>query len=176
MRFFLLATPLLLLAACAVQAPVTTSQAPESVAQSLSLRLADHPGAAEGIVAPPRSAEEDFIAAVDPASNVFFRFGDCEIDRAGSELLRSHAERLKADEKLQVTLVGHTDDLGSRAYNIAIADRRLKAVYRLLRKHGVAQSQIRLYSAGVEKDTLSCHSEACHRLMRRVELIYAGNS
>jgi outer membrane protein OmpA-like peptidoglycan-associated protein len=112
------------------------------------------------------------IAAVDDENSLFFPRGMAEIDLAGRQKLRLHAERLKSNSKLRVTLIGSTDEQGSRSFNLAIAENRVNAVYQQLRDFGVAKGQLRRSSVGGEMNSKSCRSEACRKLMRRVELHY----
>ena len=120
-----------------------------------------------------RPDEAQIIAAVDAKENLFFVQGSAELDAAANQALAQHALRLKANPRQVVTLVGHADDLGSPAYDLAIAERRVQAVYKALRGLGVGATQLRSYSVGSEKLSLACRSEACRRRMRRVELVYS---
>lgn len=122
---------------------------------------------------PERPDEAQIIAAVDAKENLFFVQGSAELDAAANQALAQHALRLKANPRQVVTLVGHADDLGSPAYDLAIAERRVQAVYKALRGLGVGATQLRSYSLGSEKLSLACRSEACRRRMRRVELVYS---
>ncbi|HPT50444.1 MAG TPA: OmpA family protein [Accumulibacter sp.] len=104
---------------------------------------------------------------------VYFEPGGTSVDYAAIEVLRENAQKLKEDPQLVVTLVGHTDNLGSAAYNLAVADRRIEAVSDRLRSLGVARNQIRRLPLGSEDSSkLKCESDACRRLMRKVELVY----
>lgn len=122
---------------------------------------------------PERPDEAQIIAAVDAKENLFFVQGSAELDAAANQALAQHALRLKANPRQVVTLVGHADDLGSPAYDLAIAERRVQAVYKALRGLGVGATQLRSYSVGSEKLSLACRSETCRRRMRRVELVYS---
>lgn len=122
-----------------------------------------------------RESESRFMATVDLDNSVFFGLGQSEISAQGLALLRQHAQHLRANDKLALTIIGHTDHLGSPAYNIAIADRRVDAVYRYLVKQGVARQQLRRFGAGAEMNPAHCHSASCRRLLRRVELKYDEN-
>ena len=137
---------------------------------------ADAPAPAAEPAAPPVSpavvAEKQVIAAVDGENSIFFASAATDVDEAGEHKLRLHAARLKEDSKLRVRLVGYTDNQGSRSYNIALAERRVKAVYDLLRKFGVSSLQLRHTSVGGEMANKSCRSAECRNLMRRVELQY----
>lgn len=104
---------------------------------------------------------------------VYFSLAGVAIDSEGNERLRENALKLKEDPQLIVTLVGHTDNLGSAAYNLAVADRRIEAVSDRLRAMGVPRNQIRRLPLGSEESSkLKCDAEACRRLMRKVELVY----
>lgn len=156
---------LMALAGCATQKPASV---PQKTAQAAPPPPVAPPPASADL---PRT-EAQVIAAVDVPNSLFFARGSAEIDAVGKAALQAHAERLKDSPKLRVTLIGHTDDLGSRAYNIAIADRRVQAVYGELRRLGVQAMQMKRSSMGIEKLSKSCVSEDCRRLMRRVEIDY----
>jgi len=112
------------------------------------------------------------IAAVDNENSVFFASGVTTVDAQGEQILQRHAQRLKADPKLVVVLTGHTDDQGSRSYNLAIAEQRVNAVFQVLRRYGVPAIQLRRYGVGEEMASRSCSSAECRKSMRRVELVY----
>jgi outer membrane protein OmpA-like peptidoglycan-associated protein len=94
------------------------------------------------------------------------------VDQIGKEKLRQHAEYLKQDPKRTIVLSGHTDDLGSRSYNLIIAEERIAAVSKLLRAYGVPNRQIQRKSVRKDKSPASCISMDCRQKMRRVELLY----
>jgi len=118
-------------------------------------------------------SEAQVMAAVNAENNVFFGQGSSTVDAVGEQTLQRHAQRLKSDPKLVVTLTGYTDDQGSRSYNLAIAEQRVNAVYQLLRRAGVPATQMRRYGVGAEKVSQYCRSPECRQTMRRVELVYA---
>ena len=104
---------------------------------------------------------------------VYFGFGEARIGHEGVVVLSENALRLKNDSQLIVTLVGHTDNLGSAAYNLAVADKRIEAVNDKLRSLGVAKNQLRRLPLGSEQSNKeACDSEACRQAMRKVELVY----
>lgn len=121
---------------------------------------------------PTERSERQVVAAVDPENCVFFERGSASLDESGRALLRQHAERLKANSKQQVVLAGFSDNVGSRTFSIALADKRISTVQAQLRDYGVAPRQMRRAVAGVEQNSKACQSEECLRLMRRVEIRY----
>ena len=134
--------------------------------------VSSEPTSTQASAADEVKREGQAIAAVDLEKSVFFASGEAEVDAQGKAVLRQHADRLKANPKQRVLLVGYTDDRGSSAFNIAVADMRVNAVHKVLREYGVPQKQLRRYSAGGEKNSSACRSDECRRLMRRVELVY----
>jgi len=124
-------------------------------------------------VAEGASSEKDLIAAVDVENSVFFISSGTTVDAAGRQRLIEHAARLKENPELMVTLVGHTDNLGSSSYNLAIAEQRVNAVYAILRSQGVPLTQIHRYSIGSEQMGRGCKSAQCRKKMRRVQLLFS---
>jgi len=96
-----------------------------------------------------------------------------EITMDGQDLLVHHAGFLVANPTVHMTLEGHTDERGSREYNIALGDRRALSVQRVLELNGVAPEQMTVVSYGEEKPAAEGNSEAAWRLNRRVELLYS---
>lgn len=123
--------------------------------------------------APFTRTETLVIASVKPENNIFFEQGSSDINETGKATLRLHAERLKANRKTRVTLIGHAESFGSRAMSIAIAEKRVNVVYAQLRAYGVPSRQLLRANMGTEKNSKACQSQVCRSLMRRVELRYA---
>lgn len=124
--------------------------------------------------APPNQGTAS--AALEDEHSVYFATGATRVDPSGQHKLRLHAARLKENPAQVVTLAGHTDDLGSNSYNLAVAEQRIEAVAKLLRSYGVPKKQIhpvRSYVVGGGKSGPTCRTAACRQKMRRVELIYA---
>ena len=103
---------------------------------------------------------------------IYFEYDSAEITAVDQELLITHSGYLVANPDQRITLEGHTDERGSREYNIALGDRRALSVQRILELNGVAVDQITIVSYGEEKSAAEGHSDAAWRLNRRVELVY----
>ncbi len=186
-----------LLAACAAPAPSSRQQGPPQTDQvgaiEPSADSAKVSGATPADSAAPESArqmaprdlpgrsieperrQKPVAPRPDAADSVYFALGSVEIDDAGWAVVRRHAEKLKSNPRLRVTLFGHTDHLGSREYNVALGQKRVAAVEKALRASGVSGRQIRKNSYGYEKATPSpCSSDECRKHLRRVELRYVN--
>jgi hypothetical protein len=90
-----------MIAGCAVAPPAPAPVNPAVEERPLA-------AAAEPVHSP---SEVQVMAAVDNENNVFFVLGSSGINAVGRKKVQDHARRLKADPKLEVTLVGYTDDL-----------------------------------------------------------------
>jgi peptidoglycan-associated lipoprotein len=66
-------------------------------------------------------------------------------------------------------LEGHTDERGSREYNIALGERRAQAVRRALMLQGVADNQLVTVSYGEERPAVEGADESAYAKNRRVE-------
>lgn len=136
-------------------------------------------GAAEGAEASGAAGARDFEGdpLEDPASPlsqrlVYFEFDSSEIATPYVELLTAHGEYLAMHPEEQVTVEGHTDERGSREYNLALGERRAKAVEKVLLLNGAAGEQVSITSFGEEKPADPGHNEDAWGENRRAELVY----
>jgi peptidoglycan-associated lipoprotein len=103
---------------------------------------------------------------------VYFDFDSSEIKGAGTDIVAAHAKYLAAHTGTRVRLEGHTDERGSREYNIGLGERRAQAVRRALLLQGATDAQISTVSYGEERPAVSGHDEAAWAKNRRVEIVY----
>ncbi|MBS1680172.1 MAG: OmpA family protein [Bacteroidetes bacterium] len=76
---------------------------------------------------------------------------------------------LKKNPKWKVQLSGHTDDVGSDEYNLALSENRVKSVGDYLIKNGVSKERIHTQGFGKQKPIKTGNDEATRALNRRVE-------
>jgi len=103
---------------------------------------------------------------------VYFDFDSSEIKGAGTDVVAAHAKYLASHSGTRVRLEGHTDDRGSREYNIGLGERRAQAVRRALLLQGATDAQISTVSYGAERPAVTGHDEAAWAKNRRVEIVY----
>jgi len=103
---------------------------------------------------------------------VYFGFDQSDIDPEFNDLLAAHGEYLAGNAGAQVRLEGHTDERGSREYNIGLGERRAQAVRRVLLLQGAATEQLSTVSYGEERSAVVGGNEEAYSLNRRVELVY----
>ncbi len=103
---------------------------------------------------------------------IYFDYDSSEIRSEYLDVVAAHGEYLVANPSATVTVEGHTDERGSREYNIALGEYRANAVRRLLLAQGTHESQIITISFGEERPMDSGINEAAWSQNRRAELLY----
>jgi len=105
-------------------------------------------------------------------TRVYFEFDSASLTDEGRRIVEAHVAHLSANTRLMVTLEGHADERGTREYNLALGERRAKAVARMMRVLGVNSERLKVNSYGEEKPVDNGHDESAWRQNRRVEIIY----
>lgn len=103
---------------------------------------------------------------------IYFDFDNSEIKGEGTDIVAAHARYLASHANVHVRLEGHTDERGSREYNIGLGERRAQSVRRALLLQGAADAQITTVSYGAERPAAAGHDEAAWAKNRRVEIVY----
>ena len=162
-----------ILGACATPDATREPRGPLGGAVSPPLPATVAPPAPMGDADARVRPDEGPLPDLDRQDNIYFAQGSTSIDDAGRQTIRQHAEKLKGNRRLVITLIGHSTDLGSTEYKVALGQKRIDAVAEELRSAGAASAQIRKQSVPSGKSAADrCASEACHQLDRRVELRY----
>lgn len=103
---------------------------------------------------------------------IYFDFDKYELRPEYNEAIARHAVQLADSPGARVRLEGHTDNRGSREYNIGLGERRAQTVRRMLLIQGASTDQIDTVSFGEERPAALGESEEDHQLNRRVEIKY----
>ncbi|MDX1507829.1 MAG: peptidoglycan-associated lipoprotein Pal [Woeseiaceae bacterium] len=158
------------LAGCASQdIPDPDPQDSSTVGSSGSGGLSDEEyGAGPGGSALP---EEDYGSS-ELAMVIYFEFDSSEIQPQYVDAIQGHARKLSNDSLYEIRLEGHTDERGSREYNIGLGERRAQAVRRMLLLQGAGADQISTVSFGEERPAASGSNESAWAQNRRVEIVY----
>lgn len=106
------------------------------------------------------------------ASVIYFDFDRSDIRPEFAGVISAHAKHLAAFGAARVRLEGHTDERGSREYNIALGERRAQAVRRALLLQGGADGQLTTVSYGEERPAAEGSDEDAYAKNRRVEIVY----
>ena len=103
---------------------------------------------------------------------VYFDFDKSSINSEFSAILDAHAKFLSENSNISVLIEGHADERGTPEYNIALGERRAKAVVTYLENMGVLPSQLSVVSYGEEKPMVKDRTEAAFAKNRRAVLVY----
>lgn len=105
---------------------------------------------------------------------IYFDYDQAELRPEFLDIVAQHGRWLAQNPASRVRLEGHTDERGSREYNIALGERRAKSVSRMLQLQGVASAQLRTVSYGEELPVDEGHDPEAWSKNRRVNIIYEG--
>jgi peptidoglycan-associated lipoprotein len=123
-------------------------------------------GAGAATSAGPRpGSQEDLIANI--GDRVFFDFDSSAITADARPILQRQAGWLQQYPQNQVTVEGHTDERGTREYNLALGQRRANAARDVLVANGVAGARIQTISYGKERPAALGSDEAAWAQNRR---------
>lgn len=103
---------------------------------------------------------------------VYFAYDSNELTPNDIRVLMVHAKYLLDHPKLKLRIAGHTDERGSREYNIALGERRAKAVARYMETKGVPASSLVTVSYGKEQPVDTGSTEQAWAQNRRATLEY----
>jgi len=103
---------------------------------------------------------------------IYFDYDSYSVKPEFQAVIEAHAQYLKANQRSKVSLEGHTDERGSREYNLALGQKRADAVRQSLTLLGVNSAQIESVSFGEEKPAVVGSDEAAYAKNRRAEFFY----
>ncbi|WP_296206728.1 peptidoglycan-associated lipoprotein Pal [Psychrobacter sp. UBA3480] len=103
---------------------------------------------------------------------VYFAFDSSEITAQSASVLNQHVSLLNSNPAATVVIAGHTDERGSREYNMALGERRAQAARNYLAAQGVTANNIRVISYGEERPAAAGNTEDAYAQNRRAELSY----
>ena len=167
------------LAACASNKPKGSAAAADATATpaaaeagAVATPLSSDGIAGAGVAAEPNEGKVDLPPELASRRVVYFAYDSDALAPAEQELVAAHAKFLVANPRLRMRLEGHTDERGSREYNIGLGERRAQAVRRALALRGVADASLATVSYGEEQPAVTGSDEAALERNRRVELVY----
>lgn len=103
--------------------------------------------------------------------DVHFDFDRYSLRPEAARMLGEAAEALKQNPTLRLVIEGHTCNIGTAEYNLALGDRRATAVRDYLGSLGIDGSRLRTISYGEERPKHDNVREETRRLNRRAALV-----
>ncbi len=130
-------------------------------------------GAAWGNANVPGSPQ-DFV--VNVGDRVFFDTNSSDLSGQARATLDKQAQWLNHYSQYDFTIEGHTDERGTREYNLALGARRAERVRDYLISRGVLAQRIRTISYGKERPVAVCDNESCWSQNRRAVTVLGQTS
>lgn len=116
------------------------------------------------------------LAATLGAKVFYFDYDQAGLNSNDYDALKAHALYLSKNPSARVQVGGNTDERGTREYNMALGERRAKAVSAFLTSNGAKSGQLEVISYGEEKPAATGESEEAWAKNRRVELEYTSGT
>lgn len=108
---------------------------------------------------------------IDGLYTVHFGYDQSNLTEETKSLLAANVDWMRANPDKVMQLEGHCDERGSTEYNLALGDRRARAVKEYLSSLGVDSSKLVVISYGKEKLLSAGDGESDHYKNRRVNFL-----
>jgi iron complex outermembrane receptor protein len=119
------------------------------------------------------------VAAPAPAPKsylVFFDFNKSDLTPQATTIVDQAAANAGPAKVTQIEVTGHTDTVGSDAYNMRLSRRRAESVAAQLEKDGIPSSEIELFAKG-KRDLLVPTGDGVKEPQnRRVQIVFSGEA
>ena len=104
------------------------------------------------------------------SETIYFDFDSYSVKASEQEKVRKLAAVLKAGKtQAKVQIEGHCDERGSNEYNLALGEKRARAIQDALASEGVPAGSVTTISYGEERPAVEGHDEAAYSKNRRGE-------
>ncbi len=134
----------------------------EFVEEVIATREDDKIG--ESVISPEEEAKSVF-------KDVLFDYDKYNIRQDARPILDNVATFLYKNKKFNVVIEGHCDERGTNEYNLALGEKRAKAVQSYLSSLGVLSSRVMVLTYGEEKLLCTDQDESCWQKNRRAHFV-----
>jgi len=121
--------------------------------------------------------ETSAASKVEEASvlqDALFDYNRYDIRADDRPVLDSAASFLKKNAKLNLLIEGHCDERGTNEYNLALGEKRAKAVKDYLTSLGIMPARMSVITYGEEKPVCTEQNEICWQKNRRAHFVVTG--
>lgn len=147
-------------------------KAPEPTLPDTKAAAAAAPAAPAPVATPAAATAPAALDTADFASEtVYFDFDSYTVKASEGDKLRRLAGVVKANKgaPIKIQIEGHCDERGSNEYNLALGEKRARAIQDALAAEGVPAGTVTTISYGEERPAVEGHDESAYSKNRRGE-------
>lgn len=126
-------------------------------------------------VAPPLDEieEEPVVEKVEPIvlEDIFFDYDKFNIKKDYESVLTKNAELLLGNPEVKLLIEGHCDDRGTNEYNLALGEKRAKAVIDFYVTYGIGADRLSMVSYGEERPFVRGSNDESWAQNRRAHMV-----
>lgn len=123
---------------------------------------------------PAEEMKKELDAKGHVALYINFDFDKANIKPESQPIIEQIVKLLKNSPSLNLTVEGHTDNIGTPSYNKQLSEARAKSVVAALTSQGIETQRLRAAGYGQEKPIADNSSDEGRAQNRRVELVKVG--
>lgn len=161
----------LLLAACAATPDAEQEAAPIETRSASGEVVTVSPGSVDSRTLPSGLGDPQSILS---RRSIYFDYDSFDIKLEYRDLVAAHAKFLADNRTFKMLIQGHTDERGSREYNLALGQKRADAVKKHMVLLGAREEQVEAVSLGEEKPKNPGQGEEAWSENRRSDMLYSG--
>jgi len=141
--------------------------------EGYDLHIAEEKEMAQEVIADAKSMAQDISTTGKVAVyGIYFDFNKADVKPESDPVLKEIANLLRQNPKLNLYIVGHTDNIGSLAPNMNLSQRRAEAVLQVLvSEYGVDAKRLTSQGVGPLCPVVPNKTEEGRAKNRRVELV-----
>lgn len=156
----------------------------EGMQQQQATLPSGEPADKKGMLRPEERISEQELAKIEtreevPAydeerglfKDIYFDYDKYEVRQDAKEVLQDISSWLMKNTSAKLLVEGHCDERGTNEYNLALGDRRAKAVRDYLVALGISSGRIEMISYGEEKPICLEQTEECWSENRRAHFV-----
>lgn len=171
LKAMLVALPIMAISACSSTSESETDAMGSTSGSGSELNGGVQTGGIGGMLSPEEQQRQQ-LEQLRKEHIIYFDFDRSEVQTEYAAVLEAHGTYLVEHPSVRVLIEGHADERGTPKYNIALGERRAKAVAKYLQGMGVQPSQMSIVSYGEEKPLDFTRTDEGFAKNRRAVLVY----
>ena len=108
-------------------------------------------------------------------SGILFDFGKATLSNNAKTNIDNLAASLNSYPNTDIMIIGHTDDVGSDAFNLTLSEQRASSVRTYATSKGVDANRLKVVGKGESEPIVANDTDANKALNRRVEIVIVAN-